>query len=387
MITNAVLAYVKCQILSRDKVYITDAVCAKFDLSAIRQAREIICKFCAPNDHYGYHGPHGKKSQRELSVHAFEEIHTKISFLDTSANPVTIACPSSDLRLLISDTAMASPDTSNDRLTALETSHADLRKTVLAMITNSQSPVQSSQPSQADTRDSVFAPDTAAYPPLSRGRSDSKRLRSGDAAGDGEFQLPRDQQRKLNKRRKFSNTVANSTASYANKVEKGVPKKSSNKPFNWGRCQGVEVVGFSGRVPDAFISRCSLVTESEVIKTDLINKGIKVTNVELKSKEIAKTRSFKVSVESHADYEKLISGDYIPKNVKIERFIYYKTFSGNNRRLGSSAKAVNASVVDKALTELNQLGGHVTNSGSTSSAHLIDNILQPGDSSSEVSIS
>ena len=37
-----------------------------------------------------------------------------------------------------------------------------------------------------------------------------------------------------------------------------------------------------------------------------------------------------MSVQTHDDFDKLISGDFIPKNVKIEKFIYYRTFSNKS---------------------------------------------------------
>ena len=217
------------------------------------------------------------------------------------------------------------------------------------------------------------------FPSLTRGRSDSIKRRHSNGTGDeSEFKLPRDQVRKINKRQKLSNTAI--TASYSNKVEHGVPQKANTKPFNWGRSKDEDITGFSGRVPDAFISRCSLQTDGDGIKNHLIKKGIKVKNVERKSKEIAKTRSFKISVESHADYDKLISGDFIPKSVKVEKFIYYKTFKGNNRGQKASRKpAINSaeltSVIEKGLNELDHLANPAARLDSNGNTHLIDNIL------------
>ena len=164
----------------------------------------------------------------------------------------------------------------------------------------------------------------------------------------------------------------------------GEPKKSSNKQFKWGQYKELNTAGFSGRVNDAFISGCSLVTEADVIKNSLIGKGIKVKNVELKSKEVAKTRSFKVSVETHEDFEKIISGEFIPTNVKVGKFIYYRTYSGKNSGLRASAGPVQSTAVNNALELARELAAGTTPdrartlSTSSNSGHTINNILQSG---------
>ena len=100
-------------------------ICSKFHLATIKQAREVICKFRNP-DAKGYNGPHGKKSVREKQVHAFEEIYSKLCFLDSSeATSPVIACPSNELHLISSDSLCESATKSlaGDRLTALEVAH------------------------------------------------------------------------------------------------------------------------------------------------------------------------------------------------------------------------------------------------------------------------
>ena len=162
----------------------------------------------------------------------------------------------------------------------------------------------------------------------------------------------------------------------------GEPKKSSNKQFNWGKSKEQSTAGFSGRVNDAFISGCSLVTEADVIKNSLIGKGIKVKNVELKSKDVAKTRSFKVSVETHEDFEKLISGEFIPTNVKVSKFIYYRTYSGKNSGLRAPAGPVQSTAVNNALELAREIVAGTTPdrartlSTNSNSGHTINNILQ-----------
>ena len=48
VIINAVLAYIKHLMLSREKAMIMESICARFDVDAIKSASEAIFKFCLP---------------------------------------------------------------------------------------------------------------------------------------------------------------------------------------------------------------------------------------------------------------------------------------------------------------------------------------------------
>jgi hypothetical protein len=385
VIINTLLAYVKHLILSKDRTFITDEICSKFDLTAIKSAREIICKLVDPSAHYGYRGPNGHKSQRDLSVHAFDDIYNKLSFLDTSATPCTIACPSNELHLLLVPSVREPINeiSVRDRLNILEVSHKDLQKTVLALMTSPPVSVPVPPLNQAVGNENIFVPDAVNFPSMPRSRSASvrsKRNLSEGAGDDSEYKLPREQIKKLQKRRKLSN----SSSSYAAHVENGVPKKVIIKSFKWGQSSDVKINGFSGRTPDIFISKCSLDTEADMIKKHFVDNGIKIKNVELKSKSIAKTRSFKVSVETQNDFDKLITGELIPRNVKVEKFIYYKKFvdkkigqGGANSKPAIVTTSNSSQVLENRLEELDSLGNDVIRpTGSSSSLLNTDSILQ-----------
>ena len=91
------------------------------------------------------------------------------------------------------------------------------------------------------------------------------------------------------------------------------------------------MAGFCAKVPDAFIYRCSRDTEAEIIQNHLVKKGVKVTKVELKSNQNAECRSFKVSVESLEDFDKLLSREFTPRHVKVREYIYYKNCNVGKR--------------------------------------------------------
>ena len=341
VILNACLSFIRFSMLSKDKLNIKNATCSRFDLDALKIAHGLITESCGGSKKF--RGPNGAGYNAKCDA-CFEDIFRILTNLDAENFTTDIACPYDEIHKLLPDSE--SPDqnilvnriqklelASNSsktaqRLVDVESALSDLKKTVIAMVTSPDSSDKYLQPSQGGGRDDVFTPNASDYPDLPRSRADSKRLRSEDSDKEGEFILPRDQQRKLNhqKKRKLSNTPI----TLATVVATNAPKKTSHKPFNWGKSSSEDIKGFSGRVPAAFISRCSLDTQEDVIKNHLVNKGIKVTNVELKSKPVAKTRSFKVSVQTHDDFDKLISGDFIPKNVKIEKFIYYRTFSNKS---------------------------------------------------------
>ena len=61
-----------------------------------------------------------------------------------------------------------------------------------------------------------------------------------------------------------------------------------------------------------------------------------MNSVEKKSHPSAATRSFKVTVQTLDDFEKLMSGDYIPKCVKVKKFIHFKHSSSAKKVEGVS---------------------------------------------------
>ena len=96
------------------------------------------------------------------------------------------------------------------------------------------------------------------------------------------------------------------------------------------------VDGFSGVTPDVFLYRCSKDTKAEIIKESLSKHGINVKSVELKSHKDAETRSFRVSVDTVQDFDKVMSRRFIPRYVKVKRFIHYRD-SKDVKRLNAQA--------------------------------------------------
>ena len=281
VIINACLSFIRYSMLTKDKLYIKNATCSKFDLVALKSAHEAITNHCKGGKKFK--GPNGATHVEKCAA-CFDDIFRILSNLDAQSLSPSIACPCEELEKLL--TVSESPEqkliedrlqqleyscksiNTSERLSNIEMTVTDLKKTVLAMMT---APLRSGRdllPSQGEKENNVFTPDATAFPSLPRERSDSvKRMRSEDADQEGEFDLPREQRRKLDKRCKLSNTGG--TTTLAKIVANGEPKKTNNKTFKWGQSSDVDIQGFSGRVPDVFISRCSLATEADVIKTHL----------------------------------------------------------------------------------------------------------------------
>ena len=223
-------------------------------------------------------------------------------------------------------------------LNQLKASHEDLKTIVLTMMAGKE-PVPVST-------NNYNIPGYISSELLQRERSDSvrssKRNLSSDSemdvyAAEGDFSVPKDQdkrntrhekRRKLSEKPTFANTLAN-----------GTPKDTPYiQSFNWGKSAPVATGGFAGSAPDAFLYRCDPTTEPHVIKNHLINKGIKVKTVEIKSHRDAPSRSFRVSVESSVDFDKLISGENIPKYVKVKEYVNFNRRSRDSDGWDNSAK-------------------------------------------------
>ena len=330
-ILNACLAYIKFLMHSRDKLFTVNAVCSKFDLNSIKAAREIIYKLMNPESDYSYRGPNGAKTDREKSVHALEGILAMLKSLDQNGGlNVTFACPSDQLFLILEDTNETSSGNfvNSSRFRDLENKVAEIDMLKSAII-DLQSTISSviSLPNKLST-----GAGDSGFPPLSRDRSSSnvsvKRSRIDSAEEEVStvdnqgFVLPKKQQKKL-KLREMQSTSG--TGTYAKLVKDGTPKPTtSKKQFTWGKALDKSSVGLRGAVPDVFLFRCDSGTTPIMVENHLSNEGISIAKIEQKSSSEARFKSFKISPQSVDDFDKLISGDHIPRYMKVREWIYYK---------------------------------------------------------------
>lgn len=342
-ILNACLAYVRYNMISRDKLFIQDATCARFDLQSIKIAHEVLSKYCDPSMHYSYRGPK-KSSIRDKAVHAFEEIYKIMINLDSQGLSPIIACPSEDLHQVLAMNGHCDHKMIEERfqkiegevsyVKGMERSVEDLKRTVLALMSSTKLPPTTATaipPVVQERLQSDRIPlnkqqdKQLVQKPRSVSVCSAKRLRSDDDSDselDLEFIEPKYNKKKLEKRQKrspdnkpYSNVFTSSSA----------PKPTPiRRQANWGKVSDTTSTGFAGAVPDLFIFNCRGKPEESTVKSYLESKKLNIVKVEMKSSIHSYTRSFKVSVASHADYDKLHAGDLLPVGVAVKKFIYPK---------------------------------------------------------------
>lgn len=334
-ILNACLSYVRHNMIHRDKLYILDSTLSRFDLSSIKVAHEVLSKSCDPTLRYSYRGPK-KASQREKAIHALDEIFHILVNLDAQRLTPCIACPSEELNKLLVMNGPCDHKMLEDRFQSLESQVSqiksmentmdDLKRTVLALMTNkASSDVPTAIPPVVKERiqSEIIIVDKQPDMQLkAKGRSfsvSSKRGRSDDEEEsdiDTEFLEPKYNVRKQEKRQKRSpdNKI------FSKLVSNGAPKFTPQRRLaNWGKA----VVATSPSViPDLFVFNCSGKPDENVVKSYLEGKGINVLSVLMKSPPNSVKRSFKVSVASHDDHDKLSSGEILPVGVGVKKYLH-----------------------------------------------------------------
>ena len=312
---------------TRDKLYTFDVVSARFDLNTIKCSLQKLIKYCEPESTYVYRGPHSSKTAREKSVHALEQIFASLIKLDADNKSPNIACPSDQLQIILSQNGTCDHKHYEDRLQSFESelsnvkaSTNDLRNTVLAMLVSSKSHTTTAEVTTIPS--SVLQSD---YPPLSRPRSSSVKRKSNDSeveasVPDNMFQFPKEhikQNARRDKKQKVSDENNSAPMTPSNSQSSRQPPR---REFKWGKSDDTSG-GFTGAVPEVFISSCKPETDIDNVKSHLVTRGIKVVKVVQASHNDAYRKSFRVSVESFNDYESLVSGENVPRFVKVRRYI------------------------------------------------------------------
>lgn len=344
-ILNTCLAYMKFLMRSRDRLYIQDAMCARFKLSEIQNAHRVISLHCDPGETYNKRGPN--KGPREKAIYFFEESFKILQNLDKDGLSPNIACPAEELGVILNlngpcdhkmiEVRFQTLEEQVSKISKLESAFADLSKTVSSMNASSsyQSVLPSSIPQGTKERISKQSSKlTAANPELqSKPRSDSigslKRFRitsEDESEKELEFELEKISRRKEMKKRK---TQAENTSgkSYpkSNAQNSAFPLRNTRREANWGTASSVKrspVEPTEDKFPDLFISNCRDRPEESDIKTYLIAKGVTVLGIKKMSPGDAVKRSFRVTVGSLTDYKNVIKGGwYLPRGVAVKDFM------------------------------------------------------------------
>ena len=110
---------------------------------------------------------------------------------------------------------------------------------------------------------------------------------------------------------------------------------------------GSKFKGVARSVPKVFLSKCDLLTEPDDIKEHLTAEGIKSVNfVEMATSSrpqnrAPRSKSFIVSLGKFEDFQKVMSGAYLPDNVEIKKYYPPKEPSAV---YGSFSKQIEAAI-------------------------------------------
>ena len=108
---------------------------------------------------------------------------------------------------------------------------------------------------------------------------------------------------------------------FANALKSNKP--TARRAANWGSAAHDTTSRFTGAVPELFVFNCKDKPDEGDVKSYLEGKGLNIVCVKMMSPLVSLKRSFKVTVATYSDYEKVISGgQYLPSGVGVKRFDY-----------------------------------------------------------------
>ena len=346
-IMNACLSFIKHLMTYGDKSYIQDAVCSRFSLNRIMDAREMLFKHSTPEDKYAYRGPNKVTNVRDRCIHAFEGVYTKFVEIDSLGKMPIIACPSEDLGLLLSlnnDTVVV-----DDRFRSIETEIREMKRTFHAFTAtvNSNNPYP---PINA-------APSIPTVPRVRVLSESSKRRRTEEGevrevsvsesaveadatVEDSQFELSREQRKRLS-RRAYSEKVKQAAPTEKSQVTKQSNTNSYRSKAIWGKSTTGNSDLLSGPPPEIFMFNCRRSVEEANVKEHFHKLGITLQNAEKVSHKDARKHSFVLTMDKRDDYNKILSGECTPEDVALRR--YYR------RRVSKENNAVSSDVIRNFL--------------------------------------
>ena len=87
-------------------------------------------------------------------------------------------------------------------------------------------------------------------------------------------------------------------------------------------------------VPQAFLFRCDPVSADEKkVFHHLADQNIHVLEVKQVSHPQSRFKSFRITVAKHEDYNKILSGHFIPEYVRVKRYITPQSERGNGNNM------------------------------------------------------
>ena len=313
---NVCIAFIRCLMITKDKQYISNETCAGFDLSTIKKAREILFKYCDPNTRYVYQGQRKDKSVRDKATHAFEGIFNKLRDLDAENITPKIACPAEELHLMPPIATKTEGKLINERFERIETTIDELKSTLQTMAVAHTAPGI-----PPNTRDRLISEIS-----VKGSSNDANEVSYDTSESEIEIEkepyvLPKSQRKKIEKQEKRyqvrEENILFSSVAKSDSRNVDIKKKKSI----WGKVKVNTSCGLSGAVSDIFMHNCRVSVEENDVQDHLVAAGLNISKVKKASHENSVRRSFIISVASRDDYEKLLSGDYIPLDVGVRKYI------------------------------------------------------------------
>ena len=163
-----------------------------------------------------------------------------------------------------------------------------------------------------------------------RGRSDDEFNTANEDSDTEGFEVPKIQRKKMARRDNYRSNTA-SAPPIKSADFKGKPRRDAV----WGKKKDAPSSAFGGvarvpYVPQAFVHRCSKTTEANNVKESLVADGVQVTDVKLACNPASKFNSFIVTVKTMDDYNKVVSGEFIPENVCVRKYHPPRPNGSNN---------------------------------------------------------
>lgn len=352
-IVNSCLSLIHSYMSSRDKQYIKGIVCSTFSLEKLKEARECIFKYAAPDADYKYRGPNSKQERDKISD-AFEGIFAKLVKLDAEDNLPTFSVPSVELAelLTINGNNQKNHDSRfkdyDKKFENMESQIEEIKKTFHSFV----SVVTSSNQPQLPINRSI--------PPVIRNRllsTGSKRSASEISSEDEsvsvadsqDFQLPRNQRKKAKRAKKNNANETVPLSGYSTAVKKVREKPKST----WGTIQPTS--RFKGAVPELFLYNCDRSVTSDDVLDYFKCQDINIRTIEKKSHVEAARSSFRISPSTQEEYDLISDGSVLPKGMAVRKFIPPRWKPNSERQSITNSQvneAINSSQIQALLRHL-----------------------------------
>ena len=369
IILNACLTYIKSLMSSHSAEFIQDATIRAFDVPSIKAARQMLFTQVDPVTHYGYRGPNVTANviptEKDRAVHAFSGLFAKLQELDRAGTMPIIACTSEDMHFFLRD------NFSSNKSRAVDEKFEQLQSSLQDQINGIQQTLLNfiARPVSTPQADVSAVP---ATPIRERGGSVSVQVKRKpddtddvmevfDGTKEEPYSFTRQYRRRLSKAARLDNNAsAHATAQNLaqSSQQQSKPPNKSYRDAVWGKVK-VADNDFRGVppkprvVPQVFIYRCdpSTSTEAKVYTYLKEKQNIGVLKVEQVSNPQSRWKSFKVSVDKKEDFDKLVSGHFLPEFVGVRRFFPPRE---NREVSASSGPSAPSSSRDAAVQQFNQ---------------------------------